>query len=142
MSDYSLFLLSRYREELLGGSECIPAVTSMLATAGHTISVSGSTLALCFFGLCFFPGSKMTLSCQTGWCLTPGIPSHVCLIADAVSLLRTPGLGAGLTIVCVLIVNLVLTPTLLITFSGFFRTSIRKSCVAQRWFSARRTCRT
>ena len=55
-ADYSLFLLSRFREELQAGADVDEAVLYMLWTAGHTISVSGSTLAICFFGLMFFPG--------------------------------------------------------------------------------------
>ena len=57
LADYNLFMLSRYREELQQGKDVATAVVNMLRTAGHTISVSGSTLALCFFGLCFFPGA-------------------------------------------------------------------------------------
>jgi uncharacterized membrane protein YdfJ with MMPL/SSD domain len=48
--DYSLFLLSRFREELLAGEHPQRAVANMLATSGHTIVVSGVTLIGCFAG--------------------------------------------------------------------------------------------
>ncbi|EGD81811.1 hypothetical protein PTSG_11885 [Salpingoeca rosetta] len=98
--DYSLFLLSRFREELQLGMDVDEAVLYMLWTAGHTISVSGTTLAVCFFGLMFFP----------------------------VSILRTPGLGTGLAILTVLICNLTLTPSILLTFNNFFKRSARSKC--------------
>ncbi len=54
-ADYSLFLLTRYREEVKLGRDVHNSVTYMLWSAGHTILVSGVTLALCFFGLVAFP---------------------------------------------------------------------------------------
>eukprot|EP00056_Hartaetosiga_gracilis_P005999 m.91951 g.91951 ORF g.91951 m.91951 type:complete len:417 (+) comp12343_c0_seq3:94-1344(+) len=96
--DYSLFLLSRYREELQRGRTVYRAVMFMLWTAGHTISVSGTTISLCFFGLMFFP----------------------------VSILRSPGLGAGIAIMIVLICNLTLTPAMLLLFNNFFRKCVKK----------------
>ena len=53
--DYSLFLLSRFREEVEGGATPDAAVATMMASAGHTVLVSGSTLTLCFLGLLLFP---------------------------------------------------------------------------------------
>ncbi len=90
--DYSLFLLSRYREELIRGRDNYTAVTLMLEHAGHTIGVSGITLAICFFGLVFFP----------------------------IGLLATIGLGSAVCILTTLLVNLTLTPALLFQFGGFF----------------------
>eukprot|EP00049_Salpingoeca_infusionum_P022360 m.6295 g.6295 ORF g.6295 m.6295 type:complete len:854 (+) comp5144_c0_seq1:67-2628(+) len=98
--DYSLFLLSRYREELKRGRNVQDAVLLMLWSAGHTITVSGCTLALCFFGLCFFP----------------------------VSLLRTPGMGAGISILSVLLCNLTLIPAMLLAFNNFFKRSVKPYC--------------
>lgn len=90
--DYSLFLLTRYREELQRGRSNDESILFTLWSAGHTITVSGTTLALCFFGLMFFP----------------------------VSILRTPGLGTGIAIIITLVVNLTLTPAILFTFDSFF----------------------
>ena len=44
--DYSLFILSRYREEIMQGLEVAAAVEQSLGTAGHTVLVSGTTLAV------------------------------------------------------------------------------------------------
>ena len=57
--DYSLFLLSRYREELLNGRKPYGAVEYMMSSAGHTVLVSGSTLAMCFLSLMFFPSPML-----------------------------------------------------------------------------------
>lgn len=76
-TDYSLFLLSRFREETLaqaarspgsgGGAADRPLVAAALelvmATAARTVLVSGSTLALCFAGLAWF---KMAMLRSTG----------------------------------------------------------------------------
>ena len=48
--DYALFTLSRYTEELRAGRDHIIAITYMISAAGHTIVVSGSTLAVSFLG--------------------------------------------------------------------------------------------
>lgn len=54
--DYSLFLLTRYREELYDhGPDNDAAVRAMLNTAGHTIAISGPTLIFCFLGLTILP---------------------------------------------------------------------------------------
>lgn len=90
--DYALFLLSRYKEELIRGRENFSAVTLMLEHAGHTISVSGITLAICFLGLVFFP----------------------------IGLLATIGLGAAVCILTTLLINLTLVPALLLQFGNFF----------------------
>jgi len=91
--DYSLFLLSRYREEIMQKSSVTRAVFQMSKHAGHTITVSGLTLAITFLGLVFFP----------------------------LELLATIGLGSAITIVITLFVNLTLTPAVLLTFQSFFK---------------------
>lgn len=53
--DYSLFLLSRFQEERRQKAEVPKAIEEMLTYAGHTITVSGLTLAVAFFGLIIFP---------------------------------------------------------------------------------------
>ncbi|MHA1202310.1 MAG: MMPL family transporter [Candidatus Heimdallarchaeaceae archaeon] len=90
--DYSLFLLTRYREEILKHNDNSEATKKMSKHAGHTITLSGLTLAITFLGLIFFP----------------------------LELLSTIGLGAAICIVSTLIVNLTLTPALLLTFGKFF----------------------
>ncbi len=90
--DYSLFLLTRYREEILKHNDNSEATKQMSQHAGHTIMLSGLTLAITFLGLIFFP----------------------------LELLSTIGLGAAICIATTLIVNLTLTPALLLTFGKFF----------------------
>lgn len=90
--DYSLFLLSRFREELLAMRPVDFAVRVMLETSGHTVIVSGATLSLCFLGLIFFQ----------------------------VTMLSIPGLASALAITVAVLVNLTLTPSLLLVFPRFF----------------------
>jgi RND superfamily putative drug exporter len=127
--DYSLFLLTRFREEklkmLVAASkrrgrdrasdpvtaaeesrlQNFRAVKAMLRTAGHVVLVSGSTLMLTFLGLVFFP----------------------------LSFLQSVGVGAAFALFCCLLVNLVLTPVLLLVFPTFFGTfRLLPSCLASR----------
>lgn len=90
--DYSLFLLSRYREELIRGRDNDQAVHLMMEHAGHTIGVSGLTLVICFLGLAFFP----------------------------IGLLASIGIGAAVCIATTLIINLTLVPSILLLFGNFF----------------------
>ena len=98
--DYSLFLLSRYREEIEHGRHPTRAVELMMSAAGHTVLVSGTTIALCFAALSAFP----------------------------VDMLKTMGIGAGSTAALSVIVNLALTPTMLLTFPRFFSTFTMYGC--------------
>lgn len=91
--DYSLFLLSRYQEEVVQrGQDIEDAVHAMLCSAGHTVLVSGVTLMVCWLGLAFFP----------------------------VTLLSSAGLAASFAILAAIVVNLCLTPVLIFTFPTFF----------------------
>ena len=90
--DYSLFLLTRYREEVEKGKDNYTAVSLMNEHSGHTILVSGLTLVVCFLGLMFFP----------------------------VNAIASLGLAAGITVVITLITNLSFTPAALLTFGKFF----------------------
>ena len=53
--DYSLFIVSRFREELRGGREPHDAVIRAVATAGRTVAFSGLTVALSLVALLVFP---------------------------------------------------------------------------------------
>jgi putative drug exporter of the RND superfamily len=53
--DYSLFMLSRYREELAGGAVPSMAVARALQTAGRTVAYSSLTVALALTSLLVFP---------------------------------------------------------------------------------------
>ncbi len=57
--DYSLFLVSRYREELAAGLSYDDALTRAVATAGRTVAFSGLVVCTGLFGLFFFSGSYL-----------------------------------------------------------------------------------
>ena len=101
--DYSLFLLSRYREEVernghagMSKEQMIEvsrdAIRQTTRWSGKVIALSGTILSLTYFGLCFYPMEG----------------------------LQSVGGGAGLAIVCTILVNLTLTPALMLIFPYFF----------------------
>ncbi len=53
--DYSLFIVSRFREQLARGQTPAQAVAATLSTAGRTVLVSGLTVALALASLLVFP---------------------------------------------------------------------------------------
>ncbi|HEY1697266.1 MAG TPA: MMPL family transporter [Polyangiaceae bacterium] len=57
--DYSLFLVSRYREELAGGHEPREALVRAMGTAGRVIAFSGVAVVSGLSGLLFFEGSYL-----------------------------------------------------------------------------------
>jgi putative drug exporter of the RND superfamily len=52
--DYSLLVVSRFREERAGGLELAPAIERTMATAGRTVAFSGLTVAASLCGLLAF----------------------------------------------------------------------------------------
>lgn len=52
--DYSLFMVSRFREELAHGRNVEDAVILTVATAGRAVAFSGLTVSIGLFGLTFF----------------------------------------------------------------------------------------
>eukprot|EP01064_Diplonema_japonicum_P003098 TRINITY_DN12046_c0_g1_i1.p1 TRINITY_DN12046_c0_g1~~TRINITY_DN12046_c0_g1_i1.p1 ORF type:complete len:896 (+),score=46.29 TRINITY_DN12046_c0_g1_i1:45-2732(+) len=111
--DYGLFLLSRYKEELIkqreSGKELDTrlAVITMLHSAGHTITVSGLTLATCFLGLLFF----------------------------RMSIMRSLGVGCAIVLMTVLLSNLIIVPLLLCWFPRFFQRCLEEGyfCPPRLW---------
>jgi len=55
--DYSLFIVSRYREELARGQETTEAIVRAVSTAGRAVAFSGLAVAVGLSGLLFFQGS-------------------------------------------------------------------------------------
>jgi uncharacterized membrane protein YdfJ with MMPL/SSD domain len=53
--DYSLFVVSRFREELAGGADVPAAIRTTVTTAGRTVAVSGLTIVLALSSLLIFP---------------------------------------------------------------------------------------
>jgi len=82
--DYSLFMVSRYREELAAGHSTDEALRRTLNTSGRTILFSSLTVAAAIASLIVFP-QKFLYSMGVGGVL-------VALIASAVSLLLLPAL--------------------------------------------------
>jgi len=55
--DYSLFIVSRFREELAGGRDVPTAVSVAMATAGRAIAFSGLTVAIGLAAMLFYRGT-------------------------------------------------------------------------------------
>ncbi len=55
--DYSLFIVSRYREERARGLEKVDAIATAGDTAGRTVLISGMTVVLALTGLLILPVS-------------------------------------------------------------------------------------
>ena len=53
--DYTLLIISRYRDELADGAPPTEAVVHTMATAGRTVLFSAMTVALALLGMVFFP---------------------------------------------------------------------------------------
>ncbi|WP_218021666.1 MMPL family transporter [Nocardia harenae] len=53
--DYSLLLISRFRDELDGGAEPAAALAATMRSAGRTVAFSAVTVAIALAGLLFFP---------------------------------------------------------------------------------------
>ncbi len=82
--DYSLFLVSRFREELGAGADTAAAVRTTMTTAGRTVAYSAVTVALAMSSLVVFP-LRFLQSMGIGGAFTA-------LIAAAVALTLLPAL--------------------------------------------------
>ncbi|KAJ4458235.1 putative Membrane protein YdfJ [Paratrimastix pyriformis] len=138
--DYTLFFLSRYREEVLVNKRSNEdAVRVMVSTSGVTVLLSGLTLAITYLGLTFFPVNVILthLHRPTPVSITssPGpvdvntasdythpfsLTSPAGLTFFPVDVILTLGLGAGLALCTSIVVNETLTPALLLVFGRFF----------------------
>lgn len=82
--DYSLFVLSRYREQLAGGADSHAAIQRTLQTAGRTILFSSLTVAAAMTSLLVFP---------LRFLYSMGIAGAIVTLCDgAVALLLLPSL--------------------------------------------------
>ncbi len=57
--DYSLFIVTRFREELASGRSVEDALATTMATAGRAIMFSGLTVAIGLSGLLFYTGTAL-----------------------------------------------------------------------------------
>ena len=102
--DYSLFVVSRYREERAHGLAKDAAIATAGATASRAVLFSGSTFVVALFGMLIVPTSIMRslaagaivvgfVSVAAALTLLPAILS---LLGDRVNALRVPLLGRNL----------------------------------------------
>jgi uncharacterized membrane protein YdfJ with MMPL/SSD domain len=86
--DYSLFMVSRYREEIARSGPGLQAMRMTMATAGRTVLFSSLTVAAALAGLIVFP-QRFLYSMGIGGSL-------VALIAAAIALIVLPAILAAL----------------------------------------------
>ena len=99
--DYSLLVLSRYREERLHGRGKLDAITAVGATASRAVLFSGVAFTLAMVGLLFVPttvmrsvaaGAIVVALVSVAAALTL-LPALLSLLGDRVNALRIPYLG-------------------------------------------------
>lgn len=88
--DYSLFIVSRYREELIRADSTAEALRRTIATAGRTVAFSAATVAAALASLLIFP-QPFLYSMGAGGILVALISAAVALVAlpAALALLGT-----------------------------------------------------
>ncbi len=98
--DYSLFLVSRFREELAHGREVGDAVARAVATSGKAVAFSGIAVAIGLSGLMVFPfatirsiglGSALVVACSVFFALT-FLPAVLGMLGHRVNRLSLAGL--------------------------------------------------
>ena len=99
--DYTLFIISRYREERARGLEKIDAIAATGATANRAIFFSGLTVVLAMLGMVVVP-VDITISMGVGAMLVVAttlltaltlLPAVMGLLGDRVNALRLPFVG-------------------------------------------------
>jgi RND superfamily putative drug exporter len=99
--DYSLFILSRYRESRAGGREKLDAIGTAGATASRAVLFSGAAFVLAMTGLVLVPNTIMR-SLATGAILVGIVsvvaaltllPAVISLLGDRIDSLRVPFFG-------------------------------------------------
>jgi uncharacterized membrane protein YdfJ with MMPL/SSD domain len=99
--DYSLFILSRYREERLQGREKPAAIATAGATAGRAVLFSGIAFVLAMLGLFLVPSSifrslaagAMLVGIVSVIAALTLLPAILALLGDRVNALRIPFFG-------------------------------------------------
>ncbi len=99
--DYSLFVVSRFREERRLGSERLAAIATVGSTASRAVLFSGSAFVLAMLGMVLVPDTILR-SLATGAVLVGIVtvlaaltllPAVLALLGDRVNALRVPWLG-------------------------------------------------
>jgi RND superfamily putative drug exporter len=99
--DYSLFVVSRFREERARGGDKLDAIAASATTANRAVVFSGTTFVIAMFGMLIVPSSIMR-SLAVG-AIVVGIvsvvasvtllPALLALLSDQVDALRIPVIG-------------------------------------------------
>ena len=101
--DYSLFMISRYREERARGLEKLDAIAATGATASRAIFFSGMTVVLAMLGMVIVPldvtismgiGVMLVVITTLATALIP-LPALMSLLGDRVNALRVPSSAAA-----------------------------------------------
>ena len=96
--DYSLFMISRFREELDGGAEVEDAIAKMMETAGKAVLFSGATVAISLCSMFYFTathipsmamGGSLAVAASLIYCLTV-LPAMLSFIAVSYTHLTLP----------------------------------------------------
>jgi RND superfamily putative drug exporter len=99
--DYSLFIVSRFREELLAGKMVADTLAKTAATAGRAIVFSGVTVGIGLCGLLFFQGTfiasmgaaaAIAVLLAVFWALTV-LPALLAVLGHRVNWVRIPFFG-------------------------------------------------
>jgi RND superfamily putative drug exporter len=99
--DYSLFIVSRFREELVAGKVVPDALARTVATAGRAIVFSGVTVGIGLCGLLFFQGTfiasmgaaaAIAVLLAVFWALT-FLPALLAVLGHRVNWVRLPLFG-------------------------------------------------
>ncbi|HZW72573.1 MAG TPA: MMPL family transporter, partial [Caldimonas sp.] len=99
--DYSLFVVSRFREERGRGREKLDAISATATTANRAVVFSGTTFVIAMFGMLIVPSSIMR-SLAVGAILVGIVsvaasatllPALLSLLGDRVNALRIPVVG-------------------------------------------------
>src|SRR4051794_32337041 len=98
--DYSLFLVTRFREELETSSRIEAAVSATMAAIGRMVVFSGLTVAVSLIALCIFPqrflysigiGGALVALASAGVCLL-FLPAFLALLGERVNALAPAAL--------------------------------------------------
>lgn len=99
--DYSLFIVSRFREQLAGGSATQEALAVAMSTSGRSVIFSGLTVAIGLSGLLFYQGSYLaTLGLGGTFAVAAAVlyaftlmPSLLAILGPRIDRLRLPIVG-------------------------------------------------
>jgi uncharacterized membrane protein YdfJ with MMPL/SSD domain len=99
--DYSLFIVSRYREQLARGSSPQESLEVAMATAGRSVVFSGLTVAIGLSGLLFYQGSYLaTMGLGGAFAVAAAViyaftllPALLAILGRRVNWLRLPVVG-------------------------------------------------